>query len=163
LCELAMPPSQPQPDPDKPDNAPLRRQPPPAARPVPGELIADLHARREWLADSRGVGHGRLYDYLEHEWYDREAREWAAADIGASAALMWRELGLQPSEAAELVREGFAPEDVRAQWLGSGIPASEVAEWIGAGLTAEEARVQRAKGITASEAAVMRRLRNLGA
>jgi hypothetical protein len=157
-----MPTSQPQPDPNKPDNASPRRQPPPAARPVSGELIADLHARREWLADSRGVGHGRLYDYLQHEWYDREARQWAAADIGADAALTWRELGLQPSEAADLQREGFAPEHVRAQWHGSGIPAAEVAEWIGAGLTAEEARAQRAQGITAQEAAVMRRLRNLG-
>ena len=103
-----------------------------------------------------------LHDYLAHEWYDHEAREWAAADIGAGAALLWRELGLRPSEAADLQREGFVPEEVSARWRGSGIPADEVANWIGAGLTPEEALAQRGQGVTAQDAAVMRRLRHLG-
>ncbi len=154
--------------PDQGDPAPLRRRPPPAARPLSEELIADLHARREWLAEDRAVTRGRVYDgrvyeYLQREWYDREARQWATADIGAEAALMWRELGLRPVEAAELQREGFVPEEVSARWRGSRIPAEEIADWIGAGLTPQEALAQRAQGVTAQDAAVMRRLRNLGA
>ncbi len=141
----------------------MRRRPPPAARPLSEELIADLHARREWLAEDRAVARGRVYEYLQREWYDREARQWATADIGADAALMWRELGLRPLEAADLQREGFVPEEVSARWRGSGIPAEEIADWIGAGLTPQEALAQRAQGVTAQHAAVMRRLRNLGA
>jgi hypothetical protein len=156
--------SQQQPDPDQPGCGRVpRRHPPPVARPAEPELISDLHARREWFADRRAAASGWLRDYLTHEWYDREARQWAAADIGADAALMWRELGLQPSEAADLQREGFVPEQVSARWRSAGIPAEEIAEWIGAGLTPEEARAQRALGVTAQDAGVMRRLRNLGA
>lgn len=142
---------------------PFPRLPPPAARPLSEELIADLHARREWLAEDRAATHGRVHEYLERDWYDCEARQWAAADISAGAALMWRELGLRPAEAAELQREGFVPEEVSARWRGSGIPADEIADWIGAGLTPQEALAQRAQGVTAEDAAVMRRLRNLGA
>jgi hypothetical protein len=140
-----------------------RRHLPPAARPLSSELIADLHARREWLADRRTGSHPLLYDYLEHEWYDREARRWADAQIGAGAALAWRELGLDPSEAADLQREGFVPEAVSRLWRDCGIPGDEIANWIGAGLTPDEAVAQRAQGVTAQDAAVMRRLRNLGA
>lgn len=104
----------------------------------------------------------RVHEYLELEWYDLEARQWAGADIGADAAMLWRELGLRPAEAAELQREGFAPEEVSSLWRGSGIPAEEIADWIGAGLTPQEAVRQRAQGVTAQDAAVMRRLRNLG-
>ncbi len=148
---------------DPSDPAPLRRLAPPAARPLSEELIADLHARREWLAEDRAVTHGRVHEYMEREWYDREARHWATADIDAGAALLWRELGLRPSEAAELQREGFVPEEVSSRWCGSGIPAEEIADWIGAGLTPQEAVAQKAQGVTAEDAAVMRRLRNLGA
>jgi hypothetical protein len=159
-----MPASKPLPDPDEPEGGrgPRKRGPPPAARPVSPELIADLHARREWLADRQAARGGRLYDYLEHEWYDREARGWAAAEIEAGAALAWRALGLLPREAADLQKEGFVPEEVSARWRGSGIPAEEIAEWIGAGLDPEEALAQRAQGVTAQDAAVMRRLRHLG-
>ena len=144
------------------DAPPRRRQPPPAARPLSPELIADLHARREWLADDRDVGRARRHEYLRHEWYDREARQWAAADVGADAALIWRELGLRPAEAAELQRQGHVPEEVTARWRGLGIPADELADWIGAGLTPEEALAQRAQGVSARDAAVLRRLRHLG-
>lgn len=142
---------------------PLKRLSPPAARPLSERLIADLHARREWFAEAQALPRSRMFEYLRCEWYDREARRWAAADISAGAALLWRELGLQPAEAAELQREGFVPEEVSASWRGSGIPAGEIADWIGAGLTPEEAAAQRAEGVTAADAAVMRRLRNLGA
>lgn len=141
----------------------MRRRPPPAARPLSEQLIADLHARREWLADDRAVTRRRVYEYLEREWYDREAWAWAAADIPAGAALLWRELGLRPAEATELQREGFVPEEVSARWCGCGIPAAEMADWIGAGLSPQEALAQRQQGVSAEDAAVMRRLRNLGA
>jgi hypothetical protein len=121
-----------------------------------------MHARREWLEEVRTAAPRRVHEYLEREWYDREAREWATADIGADAALLWHELGLRPSEAAELQKEGFVPEEVSSRWRGSGIPADEIADWIGAGLTPQEAVAQRAQGVTAQDAAVMRRLRNLG-
>ena len=157
-------PPQPQPDPHQPGRGPgLPRRLPPGERPVSPELIADLHARREWLAESKVAGRARLYEYLRYEWYDREARQWAEADISAGAALVWRELGLRPCEAAGLQDEGFVPEQVSALWRGSGIPLDEVADWIGAGLTPQEALSQRAQGVTAQDAAVMRRLRNLGA
>lgn len=92
------------------------------------ELIDDLHARREWLADRPVAVSGRVYEYLRHEWYDREARQWAAADIAADAALLWRELGLVASEAAHLEREGVVPEEVAALWRNCGIPAEELAD-----------------------------------
>jgi hypothetical protein len=158
-----MSPATPNPGSDPSDPGPSRRRPPPAARPLSAELIADLHARREWLAAERAAPRGRVYEYLERDWYDREARQWATADIGADAALLWRELGLRPAEAAELEREGFVPEAVSARWRGSGIPAEELADWIGAGLTPQEALAQRAQGVTAQDAAVLRQLRNLGA
>lgn len=143
---------------------PLRGLLPPGARPLSDELIADLHARREWLAEASATrSWKRVHEYLGREWYDREARRWAAADIQVDAALLWRELGLLPSEAAELQREGFVPEEVNSRWRGSGMPAEEMADWIGAGLTPEEALSQRAQGVTAEDAAVMRRLRSLGA
>jgi hypothetical protein len=126
-------------------------------------LIADLHARREWLAEVQSVAGRRVFEYLRLDWYDGDAREWATADIAADAALLWHELGLRPTEAVELQREGFVPEEVSALWRGSGIPVEEIADWIGAGLTPQEALAQRAQGVTGEDAAVMRRLRNLGA
>ncbi len=144
------------------DAGPVRRRPPPAARPLSDELIADLHERREWLAEVQSVARHRVFEYLRFEWYDREAREWATADVAADAALLWHQLGLRPSEAVELQREGFVPEEVSALWRGSGIPVEEIADWIGAGLSPEEAVAQRSQGATVEDAAVMRRLRNLG-
>jgi len=145
------------------DAVPSRRRLPPTERPLSEKLIADLHARREWLAEVQSVAGHRVFEYLRLDWYDGDAREWATADIAADAALLWHELGLRPPEAAELQREGFVPEEVSALWRGSGIPVEEIADWIGAGLTPQEALAQRAGGITVEDAAVMRRLRNLGA
>ncbi len=135
--------------------------PPPAARPLSPELIDDLHARRRWLAEARSVAHPLLFDYLRHNWHDREAQTWAAAQIQPAAALAWRELGLTPPEAAELQTAGQEPEQVRTLWHQMGIPIDEIANWIGAGLTPEEALQQRAHGVTAQDAAVMRSLRNI--
>jgi hypothetical protein len=105
--------------------------------------------------------HPLLFDYLRHNWHDREAQTWAAAQIQPAAALAWRELGLTPPEAAELHKAGQEPEEVRTLWHRSEIPINEIGSWIGAGLTPEEALEQRARGVTAEDAPVMRSLRSI--
>ena len=107
------------------------------------------------------MSHPLLFDYLRHNWHDREAQTWAATQIQPGAALAWRELGLTPPEAAELQKAGQEAEVVRMLWHRSDIPTDEIGSWIGAGLTPEEARTQRACGITAEDAAVMRALRGI--
>ncbi len=157
--------SSPPPNPESESDGPSQERdlpralPPPAARKLSSELIDDLHARRRWLAEAPRSSHKVMWDYLRHNWYDREAQTWAAAQVSAAAALAWRELGLTPGEAADLERDGFTPEAVGAQWRRSRIPVHELGDWIGAGLTPEEAVEQRARGITAADAAVMRSLR----
>jgi hypothetical protein len=135
--------------------------PPPAARPLSPELIADLHARCQWFAEASSSSHPLLYNYLRYNWHDREAQTWAAAQIHPGAALAWRELGLTPPEAAELQKAGQQPENVRTLWHRSGVPIEEIGNWLGAGLTPEEALEQRALGVTAEDAAVMRGLRSI--
>jgi hypothetical protein len=89
-----------------------------------------------------------------------EALAWGVLGIEAAEAILWRDLlGLRPSEAAPLVKQGLSFEETVVSWRRAGIPFEEVGEWIGAGLSPEEAATQRAKGITLERAATLRALR----
>jgi hypothetical protein len=100
-----------------------------------------------------------MHGYLEHQWMDEDAVEWASRGITADDAYVWFELGLTPAEAARLASQGRGPTDVIREWWSAGIPFAEVADWLGAGLNAGEAVQQRARGITAEHAAALRALR----
>jgi hypothetical protein len=110
-----------------------------------------------------GAPHELMSGYLEEKWLDDEAIAWAKQDIAASAARLWQEIGLTPSEAGELRKAGQTPATVIRDWWRAGIPFDEVADWIGAGLTVEEAVAQRGSGVTVEQAAALRALRRGGA
>jgi hypothetical protein len=107
-----------------------------------------------------GVPPQMLHSYLARQWFDDEAVAWAKEGIDGAEASVWKALGLRPSEAGRLVRQGATLADTVRDWWRAGIPIGEVADWIGAGLTPKEAAGQRAKGITAEHAAALRALRD---
>jgi hypothetical protein len=106
-----------------------------------------------------GVDPRIMHSYMQHQWFDEEALEWAKEGIEAQDAYTWYELGLTASEAGRLVIQGRSPGDVIREWWSAGIPFGEVADWIGAGLSAQEAFEQRTKGVTAEQASALRALR----
>lgn len=107
-----------------------------------------------------GVPANVLQGYVTRQWFDDEALAWASQRIDAAEAPLWRELGLNPAEAGQLVRRGHTVASLVKQWWSAGIPFDEVADWIGAGLGPDEAGQQRARGITAEQAAALRALRD---
>lgn len=107
-----------------------------------------------------GVPPQVMHSYMQRQWFDEAALEWARAGIDAADAQLWHELGLKPAEANRLERHGETPATTIRDWWSAGIPYDELAEWIGAGLTAAEAAEQRSRGITAEQAAALRALRD---
>jgi hypothetical protein len=101
-----------------------------------------------------------MHGYLQHQWMDDAAAEWARQGIEAQDAYFWADLGLTPAEAGRLTLQGRTPGEVVREWWSAGLPFEEVAEWIGAGLNVREAIEQRAKGITVEHAASLRALRS---
>jgi hypothetical protein len=100
-----------------------------------------------------------LTGYFRRRWLDEEAVAWATAGIDAGDALLWKEFGVAPAEAARIRQaDRTAPAELRAWWE-AGIPPDEVGAWLGAGLTPAEAAAERARGVSADRAAVMRALR----
>lgn len=106
-----------------------------------------------------GVDPRIMHSYMQHQWFDEEALEWAKQGIEAQDAYIWYELGLTASEAGRLAIQGRSPGDVIREWWSAGIPFGEVGDWIGAGLSAQEAVEQRTEGITTEQAAALRALR----
>jgi hypothetical protein len=106
-----------------------------------------------------GVEPRIMQSYMQHQWIDDDAVEWAKHGIEANDAYTWHELGLTAAEAGRFQVLGRTPGQVIAEWWTAGIPFQEAAEWIGAGLSADEAAEQRARGITAEHAASLRALR----
>ena len=121
------------------------------ARRGPGGLVAHFQ--------QSGVDPRIMHSYMQHQWFDEEALEWAKQGIEAQDAYTWYELGLTASEAGRLTIHGRSPGDVIREWWSAGIPFSEVGDWIGAGLSAQEAVEQRMNGITTEQAAALRALR----
>jgi hypothetical protein len=107
-----------------------------------------------------GVPPQTLHGHVARGGLDEEAAAWAKAGIDGAEAPVWKALGLLPSEAGRLDRNGVTLADTVRDWWRAGIPIGEVADWIGAGLTPEEAAGQRTKGITAEHAAALRALRD---
>jgi hypothetical protein len=110
-----------------------------------------------------GVPHAVMGGYLSTQWADADGLAWARQGVQAWDARLWREIGLTPVEAGELVKQDVAPVDVVRDWWRAGIPFDEVADWLGAGLTPAEAAEQRASGVTVEQAAALRALRRGGA
>lgn len=110
-----------------------------------------------------GVPHAVLTGYLQTQWTDDEALEWAKLGIQSWDAKLWQMIGLTASEAGELQKSNLDPSKVIKDWWRSGIPFEEVADWLGAGLTPAEAAEQRGSGITVEQAAALRALRRGGA
>ena len=137
--------------------------------PAPTANVVSVRARRGWPGAVPGGPLARLHQsgvdprimhgYLQHQWADDGAEEWARQGIEAQDAYVWFDLGLTAVEAGRLAMQGRTPGDVVREWWTAGIPFDEMAEWIGAGLGAGEAVEQRAKGITVEHAASLRALR----
>jgi hypothetical protein len=123
-----------------------------------GPNLASIHKLRE-----AGVPHSVIGSYLQLQWFDDEAVNWAREGINAWDARQWKDLGLYPDEAVLLEKTKQTPPEVVRQWWRAGIPFDEVADWLGAGLSAQEASDQRAAGKTAEHAAALRALRRGGA
>jgi hypothetical protein len=130
--------------------------------PGPGALRGPTHPTEHAYVkfQKAGVQPQIIGEYMMANWTDDEALRWAAHQIPATDARMWRELKVRPAEAGRLVRKGRTPMDVISEWWRAGVPFDEVADWLGAGLTATEAAAQRARGITVEQAAALRALRN---
>jgi hypothetical protein len=107
-----------------------------------------------------GVDPRVIHSYMSRQWTDDEAVGWARQGIDAAEARIWMILGLEPSEAARLERQGLSVAETLRQWWRTGIPIEEVGHWIGAGLKPDEAVDQRARGVTAEQAATLRALRD---
>jgi hypothetical protein len=114
----------------------------------------------EKLKGARG-GPQLLHGYLRQQWLDDEAVAWAREGIEAASALLWKEFGVAPTDAAAAEKDGRTAAATIRAWWEAGIPPDEVRAWLGAGFGPEEAAAQRARGVDAERAAVLRALRGL--
>src|SRR5436190_520376 len=92
--------------------------------PGPGALRGPTHPTEPAYVrfQKAGVQPQIIGEYMMANWIDDEALRWAAHQIPATDARMWRELKVRPAEAGRLARKGRTPLDVISEWWRAGVP-----------------------------------------
>ncbi|MBR8742893.1 hypothetical protein [Nocardiopsis sp. MG754419] len=106
--------------------------------------LDDAGAETMRALTAAGVGHARARAYVDAGWRGPEAVPWARAGVPATPAVLYRCLGLLPTEAARRAASGTDAEALLRAWWDSGVPRAETASWIVSGATPEQAAVATA-------------------